>query len=110
MENLIAALEASEGPSQELDMRIYNAIYPDGADYVDPKEPRYTSSLDAAITLIPTGWRVEEWFIGADKSSCIELDFFPKEGHIPTANGSHECSAAIALCIASLRAREKIIS
>ena len=50
---LIAALEAATEPSWELDAEIARAI---GAPvYPDLRAHRYTSSIDAALTLVPEG-------------------------------------------------------
>jgi hypothetical protein len=65
-----------------------------------PSYPLYCESLDAAMTLVPEGWVVWDWFIGTDKSSCLDLR---KTGQEP-ANGSAD-TAARALCAAALKAR-----
>lgn len=81
-EELIAALEAAEGPSRELDLwvwaqfepvraRIIDGVLHEFASYfvkrgncylpfdpLDSRAPRYTASLDAAMTLVPDGWLV----------------------------------------------------
>lgn len=110
-DELIAALEA--GPSRGLDAEIV-AVLSAGATVTqylaldlskrDPKH--YTTSLDAAATLVPKGWvrrnsqiRFDMWLIElwqGDKS------FREK----PDAEGIHELEAT-ALCIAALKAHTR---
>jgi hypothetical protein len=69
-----------------------------GHQYFRP--PAYTASLDAAMTLLPAGWYGCLDGIG---SHCTSARFGP-----PTDGeecGADHASPAIALCIASLRAR-----
>jgi len=120
-EELIAALERTDGPSRKLDAAIYKvavglkqyeSIVSDALEevcvryYPGPpgpsfsRVPRYTSSLDAALTLVPEGW---DWCIacisGKWDAQVGEADTFMAEG--AASNGS----VAIALCIAALKAR-----
>jgi len=92
---LIAALEAAEGPSRELDDVIATAIftdkrrtcikglsdeaggmwmfrYPDGSI---GSSLRFTASIDAAMMLVPEGWAVERagWHNLANPSAYFEL-------------------------------------
>lgn len=117
-EQLIAALERAEGPSRELDADIAWALghdvtkhttladyahafpgTPEDAEYWHPL-PAYTSSLDAALTVVPEGW---DWCIACISGKWVaqvgEADTFMAEG--AASNGS----AAIALCIAALKAK-----
>lgn len=104
--DLIARLEAATGPSRELDEAIsvwlHNAANPGGRVVLWVAMPRpYTSSLDAAVTLVPEGhW----WSAGACQ----------RENHATVApegvddDRSHEgygATVALALVIAALKAR-----
>lgn len=109
--NLIAKLEAATGPSRELDARIryeVRRLFSVGsideflATSVAATVPRYTSSIDAALTLINGLW-------------CIYAMEDPGVTYLPASpTGSffdakqvtvkHQ-SPIIALCIAALKAR-----
>lgn len=114
--DLITRLESADGPSRELDADIARAI---GWECVvrDPEAqgkyvcwrkhyrsgewimlPRYTASIDAALTLVPEGW---DWAIFHTNGGLTihawcgdKIDHF---GDTP----------ALALCIAALRAHQK---
>jgi hypothetical protein len=119
---LIARLVAATEGSRELDGEIAATLklYPEGAfrmlDIADNayfatgayerwEAPRYTTSLDAALTLVPSEtWRVYAiqehyvgppvtWFVGLDRRRCHVRSMM---GHAPTA--------PLALCIAALKA------
>ena len=100
---LIAALEAATEPSWELDAEIARAI---GAPvYPDLRAHRYTSSLDAALTLVPEGWC---WAIeGSRRAAVYDPSADPEPGSF--ANPIQMRSGftpAIALCVAALKARD----
>lgn len=113
--DLIAKLEAAEAGSRKLDHAIHAAVGSPGSD--DPRyfaflhgdyPPCYTTSLDAALTLVPEGLY---WIVGHGKTSPNELPFgaiistsLPR--HEERGTAEHNASAALALCIASLKARE----
>lgn len=89
-------VEASEGPSRELDREIARLIHGDGWNH--HSDTRYTASLDAAMTLIPADheWSVE-W--GGNSIAIVRHLI---EG--PEHRGYAE-APALALCAAALRAR-----
>jgi hypothetical protein len=125
-------LEASERGSRELDLEIFLEINPcfrelprddrptsfgwthplDGRVYFDTP---YTTSIDAAMTLVPEGWRVssmeEDWLTGkwliqlSERVSDDLIKVYNDGGQIgwqtrdATAN-----TAPIALAIAALKA------
>ena len=127
-EQLAARIEALDGPSREVDAEIYAwvrmSLYGSPEAYPAPSgkgrvvcwyksgthgttiAPRYTASLDAAMSLVPEGasWEMR-WFSG-DKKSWIT--FFPPGDaeddyfHIYNAR-----TPALALCAAALRARRQ---
>jgi len=119
-EELIAQLESASSPSRKLDGMIFKAVfgkpqdrwelfeddvwmrqYPEDRCAYDPP-PHYTTSIDAAITLIPKGW-----------DYCIRCDEAPgfANVHKLTAqndgprNVAYASSPALAVCAAALKAR-----
>jgi len=102
VKDLIAKLEAATEGSRELDREVAKAVY--GWKRVQPGYyvPRFTQSLDAALTLVPEGW---EWFkpqnnYQSDKPR-IEI-FGPIDYQVAAA-----ATPALAICIAALKAREQ---
>jgi hypothetical protein len=107
---LLSQLEALTGPSHEIDAEIALAngwrknpgglcwLQPDGRLYDFP--PRYTASIDAALTLAPADM---SWQIGRGISGYYarmgKPHFFEVEGPTP----------AIALLIAIMKAKEGTI-
>ena len=58
-QQLIDDLQALDGPSREMDARIYNYFFSSAAVSVGgmfPAQPKYTSSIDSSMTLIPDGF------------------------------------------------------
>lgn len=152
LDELIAALEKATGPDRELDVAIHLEATKDreniaskiirsevtvekweigyGGIYWQTKSGSgnwpikfYTSSIDAAMTLVPKGWLLSEfgqnhpefksvadreWFAGV----MGPVSWAPPEPGAPDepvydhANGTHDIHA-IALCIAALRARKE---
>jgi hypothetical protein len=114
---LIAALEAAEGPDRALDAAIavaakavpydfepafmtaeWRAIYDDR----HWRAPDFTASIDAALTLVPEGafWSITMRGVkrGGFHACCALRDHNGLEWHEGT-------TPAIALCIAALKAR-----
>lgn len=134
--DLIAALEAAEGPNRELDAQIWfatnrkaaettywnaalgmphtlKALPRGGLGYaaVVANAPRYTGSLDDALTLVPEGWwlsRIDQYHAGRGPLNWwgVHLRHTPlwDRGKIV---GEHTGSLANALCIACLRALDR---
>lgn len=102
--DLITRLESADGPDRELDCRIWCAMR--GADFdlysqVVPnfnewQAPRYTASIDAALTLVPEGWK---WAVTSKNSACCH------EQHIAPLNWFYASTPALALAAAALKAR-----
>lgn len=106
--DLIAKLEAAEGPSRELDAEIEKLIQMPPQTVAEyalktaratwvTNPPAFTSSLDAALTLVPDD---HDWII------------YNVNGHLgstPMARvgdvKAHAATPALALCIAALHAR-----
>lgn len=117
---LITRLESADGPDRELDWAIAESLgwtrcqvgqviacYAPGDPHMKAGAPRYTASIDAALTLVP-----DEYLLGI----LAELEngrwttkllnrreiagLLPESGPTP----------ALALCIAALRAQQKDIN
>lgn len=69
-DELIARLESADGPSRELDWAIAESLgwtrrqvgqviacYAPSDPHMKAGAPRYTASIDAALTLVPEGWQ-----------------------------------------------------
>lgn len=130
MKDLIAELERATGPDRELDAKIWLAVtpgatrqsapvnHPKGAYVIDETRDGsgrliivspYTSSLDAAMTLVPEGY-----------SAHLFKQFAAKEIAKPTArlfkhyavdgdgdiDETEGATLAIAICLVALKARE----
>ena len=114
MDDLIARLEAATEGSRELDAQIFFALQPEyhGTAVSKPAYgvflrgygsdgdlPHYTTSIDAAVTLIEGGnlWHVCK----RERSPCyLAAVLQPHEGF------SKASTPALALCIAALKARQ----
>lgn len=137
---LIERLERAEAPSRELDAEIAALVHvdADGLDFEAFPEPsgkvtiyfpskvkqayaahRYTASIDAALTLVPEGWRIAgfaEYGHGMKWKGRIYCALVPSDlSHLPRTYAAHSAAAvrfdhpatpAIALCIAALKAKE----
>lgn len=110
---LISALEACREPDRELDANIYVATYK-GA-YPDETKtyriaralivgPHYTESLDAALSLVPTitvHSDERHWHVNSQRVGEFHASVYGKVGWYHAVAPS----CAVALCLASLRAR-----
>lgn len=95
MRDLIARIEAATGPDREIDMGILTML---GHAYLGGP-PRYSDSLDAALSLVPEG---------ASFNLARELRGRAWAAvYVPgvTTNALSACTPALALCAAALRAR-----
>lgn len=126
---LIEALERAEGPSRELDARIdallkgrtgfewkgyfYNCdqLVNAGGSEV----PEYTASIDAALTLVPEGWRIytadfsvfgrARWGLSGPKTQWATDENGEKCAGDDWYQSAIAKTPAIALVIAALRAK-----
>lgn len=122
MTDIIKRLEAATEGSRELDARIGAVVsdyertrQPTSSESVEPGHfwegkapeslqhaPHYTTSIDAALTLVPEGYRWRLWY---HHTGYCGADIFPDKGGI--LSKVHDApTAALALCIAALKARE----
>lgn len=117
--------EKAEGPIRELDVAIAQAVWPQLTHYAphcrgeepifwdDPFRkqpcPHFTASLDAALTLVPEGFR---WKLGYSRYvPCVAelVDYRAQmEPNLGTFVSECDSSHALALCAAALRARAAI--
>lgn len=139
---LASAIEKLEGPCRETDALVHRAVYPDQlimtdaggykgerpvrhtpigalewnnwADIADLiQAPRYTASIDAAMTLVPTGHTVQlsDWeHEQLREQGAWQAIVLPRgaRGGMTDYTFSNRCdhasTPALALCAASLRA------
>lgn len=108
MNDLIKRLEEATEGSEQLDLDIAIAlglkkpVYSLDDSYAEyaSKSPPFTTSLDAALTLVPEGSEVELHFGGG-----AELAFADVNLSVPGVADGCGRSPALALCIAALKAR-----
>lgn len=123
---IIAALEAAEGPSRELDAEIasflvkddsYTSVVKDYAGYdwcvryypgpPGPEYthvPRYTSSIDAALTLMPKGWTWDVCYDGIH-FGCVLTGPYQEDDGFPETDAEVKSTPATAIGSAALKAR-----
>lgn len=102
---LIERLEKAEAGTFALDREIAEAVGWQGMEK-GRRLPCYTTSIDAALTLVPEGWT--SWEVGSRAGKTrfrAEVSRLP-ENHIEDAVIGHARAPALALCIAALRAKE----
>ena len=128
IKQLIGRLEALEAPCRECDCLIGVALgwfitepnkgWPDQLDYIDVRNecwyypgggfdqlvPRFTASLDAAMTLVPEG---SDWLRKGFSEMSVVLDD-PNDKMWARHIDGHHKHPAIALCIAALRAQDAL--
>ncbi len=117
LRDLIARVEMAEGPDRKLDAEIALATgwrlkTVDGVGYwrrgdyswtaeMEGVPPFYTASLDAAVSLVPSGW---VW--GASSRGYARAWTITDEGKaLQKAECHHAATPALALTAAALRAR-----
>lgn len=116
--DLLSRLEAAKEGSRELDYLCHTAIgwvdqdqggWERGNERTGEGWPSYTTSVDAALTLVPEGWRVgeiteydEHWSIVlyGRVASNVQARFVPEA----KARGK---TFATTLCIAALKAEKQ---
>ncbi len=107
---LIDRLEQLEGPDREADAAI--AVTLPGAKHADVLScagcrcaPRFTESIDAALTLVPEGL---EWHVAGPNKRHGNGQAWAGvfgEPFVGSENDSFAATPAIAICIAALRAQ-----
>lgn len=107
MKDLIERIEA-DGPSRKLDVEIFRAAYRMEYRYehLDDPGPEFTSSIDAAMMLVPDDRRVALIQQPSGAWSCAMLtlgDDYRDQCEVEDAP-----TPALALCAAALRARQEV--
>lgn len=108
-EELITALEKADKPSFKLDNVIDLMAFDHGwrlERFGTPDiTPRYTASIDAALTLVPEGhcWEVRKGY--THQATVWQIDNEYDAGSGRTLPFGEHRFPAIALCLAALRAR-----
>ena len=111
MDELIARLEAAAGPDRELDAAIAGTDPNTVQWHSEDETPRYTASIDAALTLVPEGldapgsFKIERFYLGngIEKNRACVWDGLGSFSSLDTA--SEGATPALAICIAALKAR-----
>lgn len=130
LDELLERLEKATEGSRELDIEIYVTEFPfpcvelhpeDQRNHDEEKAPSYTTSIDAALTLVPEGW---VWTLNSGKTgsvACLCSDWSDDYAKVYWSNMADESNEGrhykrrvgatptpgLALCIASLRARKE---
>ena len=110
MISLAERCEAATGPCEEMDADIALAVewkHRSGKDWhlVLPWErPRYTASIDSAMTLIDSSTFFHISRLDADGDGRSEARVYPNR-HVGDDYKAEAATPALALCAASLRAR-----
>jgi hypothetical protein len=121
--DIIERLERARGPDRELDLAIANVNFPVGERWYWIDESKrtvtrnqygpgavgnpvcsleeFTDRIDDAVVLVPAGykWRIDSH----DPTAWVYRNW--QDGHRTCVDGPHPATAAIALCIAALKAR-----
>ena len=108
MDELIKRLESATEGSRELDAAIImSGLHVSMPDDPVGWPPKFTTSIDAALTLVPAGrpWSITQQSSGVGYFADIAIKdddgwWFEADGP-----GSEAPTPALALCIAALRAR-----
>lgn len=110
MDSLIARLESATEGSLELDYDIHQALgwqdndecgWSRGDERTDPNWPYYTTSFDAALTLVPEGHCIT-------LRTCTSIPQVIVHCPVESRLGNHYGKAAtpaLAICCAALKAR-----
>lgn len=102
---LAARVEAATGPDRELDWAIADAVGFKGSIHKRTIEPFYTKSLDAAMTLVPEGWRVSDFTQWENESGAWSIMLL-RVGHKHQAKDADAKTGPLAICAAALKARK----
>lgn len=102
MTTLIERLEKTEGPQYALDVEIAKRV---GVYSATTRVPAYTSSIDAALTLVPEGRKPSVEPLWSGHGWIVIIRNGPFERPAKQWRSTHTLLPH-ALCIAALRARE----
>ena len=112
MNKLISQLNTATKESRGLDIKMWewinNELVKYGSGNVNPilltKVPHYTTSIDAALTLVPEGWSLYHLDTFGGGGYC---EVTPSDGDESDCINGQASTPALALCIAALKAKEK---
>lgn len=99
MNDLIERIEAASKGSRALDWEIHVHDGIDGKGMYGP-HPRYSFSIDAALTLVPEGWTWMLDTMEGRNEACVHGN-----GPVPDSAYVTAATPALALCAAALKAR-----
>lgn len=106
--DLITRLESADGPDRELDADIHESIgnivdrgCPITWHYED-ETPRYTASIDAALTLVPEGWHMS---VNTTVGALLQGSAAVRDRDGGPSFASAAATPALALAAAALKAR-----
>lgn len=112
---LIARLESADGPSRELDWAIAESLgwtrcqvgqviacYAPGDPHMKAGAPRYTASIDAALTLVPEGWHMS---VNTTVGALLQGSAAVRDRDGGPSFASAASTPALALAAAALKAR-----
>ena len=117
IQRLVERIEGATGPDRELDCRVWCAVGGNSVDHFEVAcavvpdlnqwmAPRYTASLDAAMTLVPSEFymgRLHQWVADNFRWAC---DLARKDMTGGKRISAEDCATpALAIAAASLRAR-----
>ena len=110
LHDLAARCESATGPDRELDRDIANAVGV-GSFFASGNEAfAFTTSIDAALTLVPDGWTFANLSQGDRGNWWCELrkGFLTSYSSVAIGTQLNSTTPAFALCAAALRARAQI--
>jgi hypothetical protein len=109
MDELIAKLEGAVGGTTRLDYDIYRVVTPEAAGWLDDYPPgalpRYTTSLDAALSLVPDGWGYTLSLTARGNHPLVKLYRSHPVNAMQIVEGR---TMPVTLCIAAMKARAAI--
>jgi hypothetical protein len=113
MRELIERLEKAEGPDRVLDQDVWHAlglcqpvrINGEIAGCADYHAPRFTASLDSALSLVPEGWLWQVLGHGEHSNALVQAPYDIAGDDLAKFKATVASSPAIALVIAALKAR-----
>ena len=106
LSDLIAWIEAASGPDRAIDWAIHLR---DGLEGVGMygAHPAYTTSIDAALTLVPEGYAYTIYGGDPNRKDSASLGRIPNPGELMADDYVGEgATPALALCAAALKARQ----
>jgi len=109
-EELAERCEKATGPLRELELDIHETLFGRGytANWFQTdgsRVPRYTASLEAAMTLVPEG--CQEWHCGRNIKTGKGQAYLLNPATMRAPIYVHAETPALALCAAALRATLK---